>query len=414
VTSIPSRARRRSAAVLVSLLVLLLVVIPVGPPASAVDAGTVAAPADAQSVARPGAHVGERLRVAPTPASALLRSPAGLSLLLVEASDGQHLVAVAEERRRPVASTIKLLTALTVVELLGPGTLITVGREVLGVEGALFGLRPGEVWSVEDLLVALLLRSGNEVAVTLAVAASGSEDAFVRAMERTLERLGVVGVTLGSASGLSEQDAVSAVELAVVARASLAEPRIAGLVGLPTTIVAQGAVDVVNRNLLVGRYGGATGLKTGFTSAAGHTLAASARRDGRELVAIVLGATSEEERLRFAAALLDHGFERTARREVRGTLELRSGSGPVLLSVGGRWLTVETGAELAIDWPVTLRPDDEVAQVGVRLAGQYIGAVDVVRVDARTPTPSGSSLGPAFADAVYTGLRAAGLAGRLG
>jgi len=351
--------------------------------------------------------------LAPVPASSVVRSSSDVSLLLVEASSGQILVAQDDERRRPIASAIKLLTALTVVDLLPPGALVTVGPEIRDVEGANFGLRVGEVWSVEDLLIALLLRSGNEVAASLAVAAAGDEARFVREMERVLSELGVADAALETASGLSARDELSARELAAVARASLAEPRVAEVIGRVTTTVALGTIPVENRNLLVGRYEGATGLKTGFTSAAGHTLAASARRDGRELIAVVLGAASEEERLRLSAALLDHGFERTERRQVRGTLELRSGTGPVQFVVGGLDVTTAASATIGFTWPTALRPGDELKTVALLIDGREVGSVAVVRADARDPA-RGAALGAALAEAVYTSLRSAGLAGALG
>ena len=396
----PSLSRAVAA---LSLLVLLLASIVHPLPRAAAD--TRPTPAVA-----PVLH---ELRVRPAPANIVVRVAPEVSLLLVEVASGQILVAQDDQRRRPVASAIKLLTALTVVDLVPADTLITVGEEIRNVEGANFGLRVGEVWSVEDLLVALLLRSGNEVAMTLAAAAAGDESRFVGEMGRVLIDLGVAGATIESASGLSPRDELSAQELALVARAALREPRIAGVLGRTSTTIAQGAIPVENRNLLVGRYAGATGLKTGFTSAAGFTLAASASREGRDLVAIVLGATSEEERLRLSAALLDHGFDRTERRQVRGTLELRSGTGPVQFVAGGTTITTDRSSVIDLAWPASLRPDDDLVVVGLRIDGQDVGTVPVVRADARVPA-RGSNLGTALAEGIYTSLRAAGLAGALG
>jgi D-alanyl-D-alanine carboxypeptidase len=338
----------------------------------------------------------------------------GLSLLLVEGSSGQVLMAQDAERRRPVASTIKLVTALAVIEALPPGSLIDVGDEVVGVEGALFGLRPGEQWSVEDLLVALLLRSGNEVAVALAVAVAGSEAAFLDDMAAVLGGLDIVGARPASASGLEVGDALTAMELASVSRAALAEPRIASVIGQASSAAAGSGTELRNRNLLVGRYDGATGLKTGFTEAAGFSLAASARRDGRDLVAVVLGAASEQERLMLAERMLDHGYERTVLTTVGGDLELRTGSGRVLLRTPRTPITTPVASTPTVDWPVRLRGGDEVRQVDVLLGRSSIGTLPVVRADARVPRAGTASLGQGLADGVYTALRAASLAGLLG
>lgn len=367
-------------------------------------------------IASAGPSAADTAAVLEVPAAdaAVIGAREGLSLLLVEGLSGQVLLAQGTQEVRPVASIIKLVTALAVVAALPPRSLIDVGDEVLGVDGAQFGLRPGEQWSVEDLLAALLLRSGNEVAVALAVAVAGSESAFVDRMADVLMQLGIDGVRPASASGLSIGDALSAEQLATVARAALAEPRIAGVVGLRATTASGRDADLSNRNLLIGRYDGANGLKTGFTEAAGYSLAASARRDGRELIAIVLGAASEQERLVLAERLLDHGFLRTELRTVGGELELRTGAGRVLLATPRTHVTVPIGSGITLGWPALLRGGDQPGQVVVVMDRDSIGALPVVRVNAQERRTGDASLGQGLADGVYTSLRAASLAGLLG
>jgi len=363
--------------------------------------------------------------VAPAPLDpTFIAAPASASLLLVEADTGQVLLARDVERRRPIASAIKLLTALTVIDALPPGSFIVVGDEVTGVTGSSFGLGPGEVWSVEDLLVGLLLRSGNDVALTLAHAVSGSEAAFVTRMEHRLQGLGIEGAELGSPTGLETEDALSALELAVVARAALDEPRIRDVVGRTSVAIAGNASEAENRNLLIGRFDGATGLKTGYTEAAGYTLAASARRDGRELIAVVLGTEGEEQRLTIAAALLEHGFERTEVVSVGGSVVLRTGLGPVQRQVPARPMTIPSGATVSLLWPVTDRPDAVLGAVEVRVGRAVVGALPVQTVDARSASgasgapgtqalPSDAGLGAALVDGAYAALRAASLTGTL-
>jgi serine-type D-Ala-D-Ala carboxypeptidase (penicillin-binding protein 5/6) len=361
--------------------------------------------------------------VAPPPLDPVfIAAPASASLLLVEAETGQVLLARDVERRRPVASAIKLLTALVVVDALPPGTLVAVSEEVEGITGSRFGLQAGDVWSVEDLLIGLLLRSGNDVAVTLAHAVAGDEAAFVARMEERLDEIGIEGVRLGSATGLEPDDALSASELAIVARAALAEPRIRDVVGRATAVVTGDGRAADNRNLLVGRYEGATGLKTGYTDAAGFTLAASAQRDGRELIAVVLGTEGEEQRLRIASALLDHGFERTSIVEVGGSLVLRTGDGPVQRHVAARSITVPTGMATALVWPATTGPDTQLDGVELVVGRDVVGVLPVETVDARARSsavggasggPGGGGLGASLVDGVYAGLRAASLAGVL-
>jgi D-alanyl-D-alanine carboxypeptidase (penicillin-binding protein 5/6) len=343
--------------------------------------------------------------------AAALGIGAPVSAILVEADSGQVLVVGDEHVRRPIASAIKLVTALVVVESLAPGSAVTVGEEVRGLEGSSYGLVPGEVRSVEDLLAGLLLRSGNDAAATLAVAVAGSEAAFVERMADVLRRLGI-DARPGSSSGLDAADALTASELATVARAALSEPRIREVVAAPVLVLDDG-VRVENRNLFLADTPGASGLKTGFTSAAGYTLAASARRDGRELVAVVLGARDDRERRDLAVRLLEHGFATTTPVALERSVTLRTGRGAVRLSTIPARITVGEGSEVTVDWPRGLRPDDAPREVGVLVDGASAGTVALSLLDARSEPEGapGTGLGAALADGVYAALRPVGLSG---
>jgi len=380
------------------------VLLPLGSPVSAL----------AQAAPGAGAEAPVAALDLPVGDASIVRAGSGLSVLLVEGSTGQILIAQDADRIRPIASTIKLVTALAVVDALPRRTLVDIGDEVVGVDGAQFGLRPGEQWSVEDLLAALLLRSGNEVAIALAVAVAGSEEAFIDRMVAVLEDLGIEGIRPASSTGLRLGDALSAQQLAVVARASLAEPRIASIVGLRSATSSGRDADLGNRNLLIGSYDGANGIKTGFTEAAGYTLAASARRDGRELIAIVLGASTEQERVALATRLLDHGFQRTRRHRLGGEIELRTGSGRVLFTTPDLVVTTPLDATVRLAWPSQLRGGDLLDAVPAEVDRRTVGSIPVVRVDARRPSPGTASLGQGLADGAYTALRAASLTGLLG
>lgn len=364
------------------------------------------APASAQGpAAAPITVVHRALGPPPLDASAL-GVVAPVSAVLVEGASGQVLASRDADVRRPIASATKLVTALAVVEALPVGSAVTVGEEVRGIEGSSYGLRPGEVRSVEDLLVGLLLRSGNEVAVALAVAVDGSEEAFLARMSRVVMALGI-DARFATPSGLDPADALSASELAVVARAALVEPRIRSILATPVLIRPDGG-RVENRNLFLLDVSGATGLKTGFTRAAGYTLAASAARDGRELVAVVLGAVDDRDRRSTAARLVEHGFAATVATRLERSVTLRTASGPVRIATDGTLLTVAVESEVTVDWPVALRPDDTLAQVEVRSGGMPVGTVAVVRQDGRGAAAS-PSLGRALVEGAYAALRPYGL-----
>jgi len=340
---------------------------------------------------------------------------APVSAVLIEVATGQVLVARDAALRRPVASVLKLVTALAVVEALPVGSLVTVGEEVRGIEGASYGLRPGDVRSVEELLGGLLLRSGNDVAVALAVAIDGSEDAFTARMADLLARLGIEARP-ATASGLDIADAMSASDLAVVARAALSEPRIRDLVAVPVLVLSDGTT-LENRNLFLSDVPGASGLKTGFTNAAGFTLAASAARDGRELVAVVLGAEDDRSRRDIAARLIEHGFTTTSPTTLRRSVTLRTASGPVRIATADTVVTLADGSVASAVWPATLRPDDTPTTIEVRVAAPggtaaKAGQLAAERIDGRR-APEAPSLGRALADGVYAALRPYGLADAL-
>jgi len=350
-------------------------------------------------------------RIGPSPLDAgALGIRSGLSVTLVEAGTGQVLVARGADVRRPIASTVKLVTALAVVEALPAGSAVVIGEGVRGVEGASYGLRAGEIRSVEDLLAGLLLRSGNDVAVALAEAVDGSEEAFLDRMGAVLTGLGIEARPV-SASGLAEGDMLSAEELATVARAALEEPRIRGLVGL-RSLTREDGIELENRNLFLFDVVGATGLKTGFTSAAGYALAASASRDGRELVAVVLGARDDRERRDVAARLIEHGFGRTRLVALDHSVSLRTSAGPVLFTTNGTWLTIPVDQGTTVVWPITLRPDDPPPGALIRVGDAPAGRTGIVRLDGRRPD-AGGGLGLALADGVYGALRHHGLSAAL-
>ena len=372
-------------------------------PATAVLAVVLAA--GPLAVAPPAAAVPE-----PLDATAL-GVAGGRSAVLVEVATGQVIAARDADVRRPVASTIKLVTALVAAEALPPGRVVTVGPEVRDVGGASAGLVPGDVVDVDDLLALLLLRSGNDAAVALAVAVAGDEDAFVARMEAALADLGI-DAELASASGLDAGDRLSATELATVARAVLDVPRLAGPAGRASVVAADGTV-LANRNLLLDRVVGATGLKTGYTEAAGWTLVGTAERDGRRLVAVVLGAADEAERLAVVARLLEHGFTATRSAPTARDLELRTGGGTVRWEVDAGPLTIARGAELTVAWPEAYDPAAAPREVPILVDGTPV-TTSAVRVSDPRPAPGTAGPGPAAASAVYAALRAAGAAGLLG
>jgi serine-type D-Ala-D-Ala carboxypeptidase (penicillin-binding protein 5/6) len=234
--------------------------------------------------------------------------------ILVDADTGG--VTACQRHHDPVlpASTVKLMTALTAVERLPPGTLVEISPLAAAQPANRIGLVAGQRWPVEDLLAAALVESANDAAYALAEAAGGSLDGWVAAATDLGRRLGLRDATFGDPAGLNGAEGhlggsrVSAYDLAVLARAVLARPDLAALVASTQLTITgpDGASHVLtNRNKMLQRYPGAIGVKPGYTVAAGNTLVVAARRDGRTMLVVVLGA---QDLYGSATALLDFGF----------------------------------------------------------------------------------------------------------
>jgi D-alanyl-D-alanine carboxypeptidase len=372
--------------------------------------------AQAELVAPPPPVLGAE----PPPTWPTLEGLEAESWVLIEASTGQVLAAHAADGRRPVASTIKVLTALTVLDRTAPDDVVVAGEEVRGIEGASVGLQPGDEWTVEQLLDAIIARSGNEAAEALAAHVAGSTEAFADLMAQDARRLGLDGATIVDPSGLTDENLLSAHDLATISRVALADPRLRPLLARPT-VVLPSVGEVATRNELLLEYEGATGVKTGFTLAAGNSLVGSAERDGRELIAVVLAA-GEDPALRFreVARLLDLGFDSFVPHVVDGELRYAVAGGEAVYSVTPTPVTTPEGALPTLEFAPAPRPPEAATNVEVTVNGQPLGSVvaeptwgsgtgEVAVAD----VDGGALLGRAVVDGAYAALRAASAAGAL-
>ena len=236
------------------------------------------------------------------------------SAILVDARSGRVLWALRAHRKRPIASTTKIMTALLALRRLGPRDFVTVDPKATRVPLVKEGLRPLERVRAWKLLYGLLLYSGNDDAVALAIASAGSRPAFLALMNHEAKRLGLHDTHFSTPSGvLDSRNYSSAWDLAALTRVAMRNARFRRIVRTRVAHVPWSAPTYakvyLNKNLLLGTYQGANGVKTGYTSKAGHCLVASARRGKVELIAVVLRARDDYGDAR---RLLDLGF-----REVR-------------------------------------------------------------------------------------------------
>jgi D-alanyl-D-alanine carboxypeptidase (penicillin-binding protein 5/6) len=237
------------------------------------------------------------------------RFPGAAAAYLVIA-DGQPLWAAEADKPLPSASLTKLMTALLVVESAQGESVVTVSRTAARATGARMGLATGARLSVSDLLAGLLLRSGNDACIALAEHVAGSEARFVARMNERARAWGLAGTRFANACGFDAPGHhASARDLAALARRLLAVPELARLVAQERLEVA-GAdgrrYALANTNLLFGIVPGLAGVKTGYTARAGHCLVAYARRDGREVLVVLLRGA---DRWWDAVAMIEQAFD---------------------------------------------------------------------------------------------------------
>ncbi|HEX6335726.1 MAG TPA: D-alanyl-D-alanine carboxypeptidase family protein [Jiangellaceae bacterium] len=241
--------------------------------------------------------------------------------LVADAETGNVLAAYDAHVPLPPASTIKLLTALAVLPVIEPDQSYTASEENGHVEGSRVGMVPGETYSLADLEHGLFLASGNDAAHGLAELVGGLA-ACLELMNAEAARLGAFDTHAATPHGLDEPGQVSsAYDLALFGRAVLADAELAEIA--QTRNYAFPGLDgqtfqIQNQNRLLGSYDGAIGLKTGYTTEAGHTLVAAAERGDTRLVVTVLGADGRAEPV--AAELLDWGFAAAGTAEPVGVL----------------------------------------------------------------------------------------------
>ena len=233
------------------------------------------------------------------------------SAVLIDADSGEVLWKKSAYKKMGMASTTKVMTALTVLRISSPDETVTVSKEAVGTEGSSIYLCEGEKMTVEDMLCCLLLASANDAAVALAIHCSGSVENFCEEMNGYAEELGLENTHFTNPHGLyNEEHYTTAYELAVICREAMKNQLLSRIFATyKTTVPFCGEADKrleVNHNKLIRSYDGAVGIKTGFTKKTGRCLTSAATRDGLTLICVTLNAPDD---WRDHTALLDYGYE---------------------------------------------------------------------------------------------------------
>ncbi len=250
------------------------------------------------------------------------------SALVLDADTGRVLYEKDADRRSLIASTTKIMTALVVCERCNVLDRVRIPKEAVGIEGSSLYLKEGEVLTVQDLLYGMMLHSGNDAAVALAIYCGGTVQGFSELMNDKARQLGMQNTNFSNPNGLDAPDHYStARDLATLAAYAMKDPIFRMTVSTKT--VNAGSRSLRNHNKLLWQVDGADGVKTGYTKKAGRILVSSATRQDRRLIAVTINAPSDWEDHK---KLLEDGFNGyqvqrlVSKGECLGHLEVAGGS----------------------------------------------------------------------------------------
>ena len=237
------------------------------------------------------------------------------SAVLMEKETGQILYEKEPHQPMEPASVTKIMTLLLIMEALDSGQItredpVAISSAAAGMGGSQVYLEEGEQMSAGELIKCITVVSGNDAAVAMAEHLAGSETAFVARMNQRAQELGMADTTFLNCTGLPAQGHLtSAHDIALMARELiLNHPDIREYTTIWMDSIRNGEFGLTNTNRLIRFYNGATGLKTGYTDTAQYCMAATAERDGMELIAVVMKAPTSPQRFDDAKILLDQGF----------------------------------------------------------------------------------------------------------
>ena len=226
------------------------------------------------------------------------------SAVLMDGDSGQVIWEKNSNEKSLIASTTKIMTALVVLEQTELSDIVEVAAEAVGVEGSSMYLKAGEKLTVEDLLYGLMLSSGHDAAVALAMYVAGSPEAFAELMNEKAQALSLQNTHFANPNGLdSEENYATARSLGILTAAAMENDDFRTIVSSKTYSCA--GHSMTNHNKLLWQYDGAVGVKTGFTKHAGRILVGCAEKNDRRLISVTINAPSDWNDHK---QMLDYGF----------------------------------------------------------------------------------------------------------
>ncbi len=321
------------------------------------------------------------------------------SVILIEAATGRVLYEHEADVRLPPASVTKVMTLLLIAEEIDRGTMkltdtVQVSDNASHMGGSQVYLKAGEEMSVEDLLKSVIIASANDAATALAEQAAGSVEEFVIRMNQRAKELGMENTVFENPTGLDDSTVdhkTTARDIAIMSRELMKHEFILNYTTIWMDTIRNGAFGLTNTNRLIRFYSGANGLKTGSTHQAGFCISAAAKRDGMQLIAVIMGAPNRDSRNVTAKRLLDYGFAnyRYVFREAgdSGEMKVLGGVSDNVKLTHGEFGTVLEKGEAAngieevvnlpesIDAPV--KAGDVVGTIDYKAGDTVIGSVEI-------------------------------------
>lgn len=311
------------------------------------------------------------LGLAVQPAFAAEIETEATSAILMDAATGKILYEKDPHKELPPASVTKLMTLLVAADALESGRVkltdkVTASANACSLGGSQIYLEPGETFSLEEMLIAIAVGSANDACVAVAEHISGTHEAYVEAMNKKAQELGLQHTHFVNSYGLpAEGHYTSAYDLAVMGREALKYPLIRKLTSMKEYDLRGGQFKLWNTNKLLWWYQGADGFKTGWTNEAKYCLASTVERDGLRLIAVVMGVPQPRGHFAESMKIYNYGFAKYTFKEFapakskQGTVLVRKGNGAVINAVTEKPLgvTVEKGKDKKFWVETKLNPE---------------------------------------------------------
>lgn len=276
------------------------------------------------------------------------------SYILMDGQSGNVLLENNADEQLPPASITKIMTMLLAIEAIDSGKLkttdiVSVSETAAIKEGSHVFLAPGEQISVDDLMKSIAVASGNDAAIAIAETLCGTQKKFVEQMNKRASELNMNNTKFINCNGLDTDGHVScARDVAIMTFELLKHPKIFDYTTIWMDTLRNGTFQLANTNKLIRFYDGANGMKTGSTSKAGFCLSATAKRNGVQLIAVVMGAPSSKERFADASTLLNYGFQNYSlttacqKGDIAGDVSVTKGTLPAVTAIASQTYSLLT------------------------------------------------------------------------